>query len=214
MLLTAVDYLDTEVEARDLPTVNRLKKRVKVLVEYEHIKHVKLKGPVSLIHGGRGSLTIDGRSQHLSLLVQPKLQTISNIWSWNCGEETKKKEKENMETVLWYMCLWYALHGSQKTNRKTAQPRPSSPGKDRKRFILQPCWRLNVERRSTAEYCTFPLMCSLMKIRPWFCKAPSQLTADVIQRLWNTDISSASNVFWSYKWKLQSYHTGSGTTSG
>lgn len=64
-----------------------------MLVEYEHIKHVKLKGPVSMFRGAGGSLTIDGRSQHLSLLVQPKLQTISNIWSWNCGEETKKTEK-------------------------------------------------------------------------------------------------------------------------
>lgn len=32
-------------------------------------------------------LTIAGISQHLSRLVQPKLQTISNIWSWNCGRE-------------------------------------------------------------------------------------------------------------------------------
>lgn len=39
---------------------------------------------------GGGSLTIEGRSQHLSLLVQPRLQTISNIWSWNCGEEAKE----------------------------------------------------------------------------------------------------------------------------
>lgn len=35
--------------------------------------------------------------------------------------EREKKKKENMEMVLWYMCLWYALHSSQKTNRKTAE---------------------------------------------------------------------------------------------
>lgn len=49
--------------------------------------------------GGGGSLTIDGRSQHLSLLVQPRLQTISNIWSWNCGEETKKEKHGNAVVV-------------------------------------------------------------------------------------------------------------------
>ena len=35
-------------------------------------------------------LTVAGRSQHLSLVVQPKLQTISNIWSWNCRREEKR----------------------------------------------------------------------------------------------------------------------------
>lgn len=30
------------------------------------------------------TLTIAGRSQHLSRLTQLKLQIISNIWSWNC----------------------------------------------------------------------------------------------------------------------------------
>lgn len=57
----------------------------------EHIEHVFKKVLVSVLRGAGGSLTIDGRSQHLSLLVQPKLQTMSNIWSWNCGEETKRK---------------------------------------------------------------------------------------------------------------------------
>ena len=42
-------------------------------------------------------LTIEGRSQHLSLLDQAKLQTISNIWSWNYGggrEEKKRMKKK------------------------------------------------------------------------------------------------------------------------
>lgn len=34
-------------------------------------------------------LTMDGRSQHLSLLVQARLQIMSNIWSWNCATEPK-----------------------------------------------------------------------------------------------------------------------------
>lgn len=34
-------------------------------------------------------LTVAGRSQHLSRLVHPKLQTISNIWSWNYKREKK-----------------------------------------------------------------------------------------------------------------------------
>lgn len=33
------------------------------------------------------TLTVAGRSQHLSRLIQLKLQIISNIWSWNCTEE-------------------------------------------------------------------------------------------------------------------------------
>lgn len=35
------------------------------------------------------TLTIEGRSQHLSRLVQPRLQIISNIWSWNCAPENE-----------------------------------------------------------------------------------------------------------------------------
>lgn len=52
--------------------------------------------PVEEVEGG--FLTMEGRSQHLSLLVQPRLHTMSNIWSWNCGEETR--------TRCGYMCLW------------------------------------------------------------------------------------------------------------
>ena len=66
---------------------------------------VELKDPGSAFDGGGGSLTLEGRSQHLSLLVQAKLQTISNIWSWNCGGKDRKKKKQNMKMVLWYMCL-------------------------------------------------------------------------------------------------------------
>lgn len=51
------------------------------------------------------SLTVAGRSQHLSRLVQPKLQTISNIWSWNYKREKEKRmlqmasiESQDLET--------------------------------------------------------------------------------------------------------------------
>lgn len=37
-------------------------------------------------------LTVEGRSQHLSRLIQLKLQIISNIWSWNCTTEEGGKE--------------------------------------------------------------------------------------------------------------------------
>lgn len=36
--------------------------------------------------GHLSSSLIDGRSQHLSLLVQPKLHTMSNIWSWKVAD--------------------------------------------------------------------------------------------------------------------------------
>lgn len=38
-------------------------------------------------------LTVAGRSQHLSRLVHPKLQTISNIWSWNYKREKREQER-------------------------------------------------------------------------------------------------------------------------
>jgi len=68
-------------------------------------------------------LTIAGISQHLSRLVQPKLQTISNIWSWNCRREKWehkrmlqmarierrelriKKFKKNMHTTFTQQCV-------------------------------------------------------------------------------------------------------------
>ena len=38
-------------------------------------------------------LTVAGRSQHLSRFVQPRLHTISNIWSWNCTTKRKRCHK-------------------------------------------------------------------------------------------------------------------------
>lgn len=47
----------------------------------------------------RVALTVEGRSQHLSRLIQLRLQMISNIWSWNYtntrGEEMKGYYKKN-----------------------------------------------------------------------------------------------------------------------
>lgn len=62
----------------------------------------------------RVALTVEGRSQHLSRLIQLRLQMISNIWSWNYtntrGEEMKGyykkkqlayiKELQNNQKVL------------------------------------------------------------------------------------------------------------------
>lgn len=36
--------------------------------------------------GHLASSLVEGRSQHLSRLIQLKLQTISNIWSWNVAD--------------------------------------------------------------------------------------------------------------------------------
>lgn len=36
--------------------------------------------------GHLASSLMEGRSQHLSLLVQPRVQTISNIWSWKVAD--------------------------------------------------------------------------------------------------------------------------------
>lgn len=51
----------------------------------------------------KAPLTVAGRSQHLSLVVQPKLQTISNIWSWNCtregGKNTEHKRMLQMASI-------------------------------------------------------------------------------------------------------------------
>lgn len=51
------------------------------------------------------TLTVAGRSQHLSRLIQLKLQIISNIWSWNCAREgdiyQDSIHKENAQQSPW-----------------------------------------------------------------------------------------------------------------
>lgn len=77
-----------------------------------------------MFHAGGGFLTIDGRSQHLSLLVQAKLQTMSNIWSWNCGEEKgKKKKAKHGSGVVVHVSLMYRSSRLPEENSTVHRPR-------------------------------------------------------------------------------------------
>lgn len=65
-------------------------------------------------------LTIAGISQHLSRLVQPKLQTISNIWSWNCGRDTREgKRMLHMASIERRDGEWKKQHAHMRPLKRT-----------------------------------------------------------------------------------------------
>lgn len=61
-------------------------------------------------------LTVAGRSQHLSRLIQLKLQIISNIWSWNYTTE----EWKNIEGCYKWLPFLIKMHIVE--NRTTSVP--------------------------------------------------------------------------------------------
>lgn len=58
------------------------------------------------------TLTIEGRSQHLSRLVHPRRQIISNIWSWNYAPEN---------VIACFTSLIHESHLKTQKNKKTRQ---------------------------------------------------------------------------------------------
>lgn len=69
-------------------------------------------------------LTVEGRSQHLSRLIQLKLQTISNIWSWNYTTE----EGENIQRCYKWLPFSMELWVPQMNKRWQASPLPAVTG--------------------------------------------------------------------------------------
>lgn len=67
-----------------------------------------------------------GRSQHLSRLIQLKLQIMSNIWSWNCTTEEGKRWRgvTNSSHIL-RRCMVLTAR-SPPVNKKHAQQHPSN----------------------------------------------------------------------------------------
>lgn len=74
-----------------------------------------------LVSESEVALTVAGSSQHLSRLIQLKLQTMSNIWSWNYTTEKREivevfmsDQTENWATFSVYLYrhfqpLWLLL---------------------------------------------------------------------------------------------------------
>lgn len=57
---------------------------------------IRLKHPSAesiIVIQSEETLTVAGSSQHLSRLIQLRLQTISNIWSWNYTTENEQTLK-------------------------------------------------------------------------------------------------------------------------
>lgn len=62
-------------------------------------------------------LTVAGRSQHLSRLIQLKLQIISNIWSWNYTTE----EGEKIEGCYKWLPFVMKMHTVEKRQQWVPQ---------------------------------------------------------------------------------------------
>lgn len=209
MLLTTVDYLDAKVEAaaKGRPSFSgagwRWKERVEVLVQYEHIKHVKLKGLVS-IASRRWGFPYHRREVTTSVPAGPA-QAADNIEHLELELwRGKEKKRENMEIVLWYMCLWYALHSSQKTQRKTAENAAQlSPINPPETGNGSYCIHTDSSTYRTAQYVRFNVHFNHAQSTTvlGFCwRAPqtaSQLTADVT-KLICVQIQTWANVTASY----------------
>lgn len=63
-------------------------------------------------------LTVAGRSQHLSRLIQLKLQIISNIWSWNYTTEKGKNIEGRYKWLPFMMIMHIVEHRQQQDPQK------------------------------------------------------------------------------------------------
>lgn len=90
-------------------------------------KYPSIDGPLTLLNDSKVTLvlTMEGRSQHLSRLIQLKLQIISNIWSWNYTTE----EEENMVGCYKWLPILMKMHNvwkqSNESLRETERRRAS-----------------------------------------------------------------------------------------
>lgn len=74
------------------------------------------------------TLTVAGKSQHLSRLIQLKLQIISNIWSWNCT----RKEDIHQDSI-------HKANAHSRDVGRTRNTQDSVPASQRQQLKLNFC---------------------------------------------------------------------------